>query len=141
MHWNDDVVARYRSRISGPLLDRIDLHVAVPALPAEDLASGKPGEASAVVRARVAAARDRQLARQGSCNARLASHEVDARARFDERARRMLRKAGASAMLSARGHHRVMKVSRTIADLAASEVVQEGHVLEALSYRSEGGAA
>ena len=135
---NEDVVARYRARISGPLLDRVDLHVAVPALPIEDIASGAPGEASAVVRLRVAAARERQMQRQGRSNARLRSHEVDARSRFHDSARAFLREAGARMMLSARGHHRVMKVSRTIADLARSPEVLPEHVAEAVMYRGEG---
>ena len=134
----EESVARYRARISGPLLDRIDLHVAVPALPSHDLASIEPGEASAVVRPRVIAARERQLARQACSNARLGSHVIDSRARLTGEARAFLRDACAEMMLSARGHHRVLKVARTIADLEPSEEVQKPHVAEALSYRSEG---
>jgi magnesium chelatase family protein len=131
-------VARYRARISGPLLDRIDLHVAVPALPSHDLASIEPGESSAVVGPRVVAARERQLARQACTNSRLGSHVVDSRARLTGEARAFLRDASASMMLSARGHHRVIKVARTIADLEPCEDVLPGHVAEALCYRSEG---
>jgi magnesium chelatase family protein len=136
-----DVVSRYRARISGPLLDRIDLHVSVPALPVEDIMASNPGEASAAVRSRVSVARQRQLARQGRPNARLGSHEVDARTRLDDAARIYLRQAAAKMRLSARGHHRVMKVARTIADLEGREMVMRDDVAEATSYRGEGESA
>jgi magnesium chelatase family protein len=128
-------VMRYRARISGPLLDRIDLHVDVPALSPRDLDRRQAGETSAEVRARVCAARERQLRRQGAPNARLAGGELETRARLTADASRMLRDASARLGFSARAHHRVMKVARTIADLDASEEVGQPHLAEALRYR------
>jgi magnesium chelatase family protein len=128
-------VMRYRARISGPLLDRIDLHVDVPALAPRDLERRHAGETSAEVRARVCAARERQLRRQGAPNARLAGGELETRAALTADASRMLRDASARLGFSARAHHRVMKVARTIADLYESEEVGEPHLGEALRYR------
>jgi magnesium chelatase family protein len=135
---SEDMVTRYRARISGPLLDRIDLHVDVPSLSADDLAVAKRGESSSVVRERVVVARARQVGRQGVPNARLEGAEVEARARPDADAGKFLRDASAKMMLSARAHHRVLKVARTVADLAGKEVVGVNDVAEALQYR--GGA-
>jgi magnesium chelatase family protein len=134
-----DAVKRYRARISGPLLDRIDLHVTVPPLPVEDMGR-EPGECSSKVRARVEAARQRQLERQGCSNTQLKSHEVDARCAFDDGARKFMRQAAMEGKLSARGHHRVMKVARTIADVQGSLAVTSDHVAEALRYRQEASA-
>ena len=131
-----DVVARYRSRISGPLLDRIDLHVEVPALGDADLAAAVPGERSRAVRGRVMRAHERQLRRQGVANARLAGREIEERSRPDAEARQLLREATARQMLSARAHHRVLKVARTVADLDDSAHVHASHVAEALRYRA-----
>jgi magnesium chelatase family protein len=128
-------IARYRTRISGPLLDRIDLHVDVPPLPLAELASDKPGEASAAVRERVAAARERQVERQGTANAHLPSADIVQEARADGAARRLLREAACRLGLSARGHDRVLKVARTVADLEAAADVGERHVAEALRFR------
>lgn len=130
-----DVLARYLARISGPLLDRIDLHVSMPAIAAEQLEEAARGECSQAVRARVAKARERQLARQGRPNARLAASEVLDRARPDQAARVLLRNATSKNNLSARAHHRVMKVARTIADLDECARVSARHVLEALGLR------
>ena len=130
-------VARYRSRISGPLLDRIDLHVSVPPLPASELAHAPCGEASHTVRERVGRARGRQLERQGVANARLAGHHAEQHARADARANDFLREASARMALSARSHHRVLKVARTIADLEGCARVNASHVAEALRYRPE----
>jgi magnesium chelatase family protein len=128
-------VARYRSRISGPLLDRIDLQVQVPALSPNELARAPAGESSAAVRSRVLAARERQAERQGRANARLTGTEAEERARLDDRGRALLHEAAARMLLSARAHHRVIKVARTIADLEACSRVSAGHVAEALGYR------
>jgi magnesium chelatase family protein len=131
-----DVVLRYRSRISGPLLDRIDLHVEVPALEVDDLALEACGEPSSAVRARVGRARGIQMARQGIPNALIASGEVAARAAPDVAARKTLRQAAARKLTSARAHHRLLKVARTLADLETAECISARHVEEALSYRA-----
>jgi magnesium chelatase family protein len=128
-------IAHYRSRISGPLLERIDLHVDVPALRDEDFAATARGEASSVVRERVSRSHARQLARQGVPNARIPSGEVEARVRPDREARLLLRHAATRLGLSARAHHRVLKVARTLADLEGRERVTETHLSEALRYR------
>ncbi len=137
-----DMVARYRSRISGPLLDRIDLQVEVLALPSHDLAASAAGEPSAVVRERVAQARERQVQRQGMPNARLDGSGAEHAARLDREARALLGEAAARLMLSARAHFRVLKVARTVADLERSHAVSAHHLAEALRYRgaSPGGA-
>ena len=129
-------VRRYRTRLSGPLLDRIDLHLTVPRVPLRDLGGVAPAESSATVRARVERARERQRERYGDgvrCNA-------EARARsllrqLDTDARQTLDAAAETLALSARGHGRVLKVARTIADLAGDERVAAPHVAEALRYR------
>lgn len=130
-----DRIAHYRSRISGPLLDRIDLHVDVPALRDDDFAAAARGESSSVVRERVSRSRARQLDRQGVPNARIASGEVDERVRPDREARLLLRHAATQLGLSARAHHRVLKVARTLADLEGRERVNEANLSEALRYR------
>jgi magnesium chelatase family protein len=132
---SSDSVARYRARISGPLLDRIDMHVQVPALEPRVMHASQPGESSAQVRERVQLARDRQMSRQGRPNARLSGPEVNARAVLETPARAFLREASARMQLTARAHHRVLKVARTIADLAPSEAVSGAHLAEAFSYR------
>jgi magnesium chelatase family protein len=132
---NEVQVARYRRRISGPLLDRIDLHVDVPPLAESDFATEAPGERSAVVRQRVERARMRQLERQGVANALLPSGELVGRTRMDREARALLRHACARLGLSARAHDRVVKVARTIADLQALGNVAHAHVAEALRFR------
>jgi magnesium chelatase family protein len=130
-----DQVAAYRRRISGPLLDRIDLHVVVPALALDELEGTPTGEPSARVRARVARARERQLLRQGTANARLSGTQAERLARLDAGGRNLLRDAAAKLSLSARARDRVLKVARSIADLAQSEVVAVDHLAEALRYR------
>ena len=132
-----DQIARYRSRISGPLLDRIDLQIEVPSLPAEDLPTGRhrTGESSAAVRARVAAAATRQRARQGKPNGELQPREVERFCVPDTQGEALLKAAFARLSLSARAYHRILKVARTIADLAAADTLSASHVAEAIGYR------
>lgn len=136
--------ADYQARVSGPLLDRIDLQIEVPAISAADLVLPPPSEGSAEVRARVAAARDRQLARFAALGARGVRTNADCSAALleqtampDEAGVEFLRRAAETLGLSARGFHRTLKVARTIADLGGSENVTRAHVAEALSYRGE----
>ncbi len=128
--------ARYRARLSGPLLDRIDLHVEVAALPPATLAQESAGEDSATVRARVMQARERQLQRQGCTNATLDGKALASAARLSVADRGYLVEALERLRLSARATDRVLRVSRTIADLAGSDEVGRPHLLEALGYRA-----
>ncbi len=128
-------VEAYRSRISGPLLDRIDLHVEVPRVSAAAIASSRPAESSSAVACRVATARERQLRRQGTSNARFESSDLAAAVGADEAALELLGKAMRSLALSARAYHRVLKVARTIADLAGSDAVVVEHIAEAVALR------
>jgi magnesium chelatase family protein len=136
----EDQIHRYRSKLSGPLLDRIDLRLAVPRLTKDELLGASDGEASATVRARVMAARERQRARYARlgypCNAHLPGPLARREARLAAGAHTVLAKAVESMSLTGRGFDRVVKVARTIADLEASGEVRGDHVLEALSYRS-----
>ena len=128
-------VARYRSKISGPLLDRIDLTIEVPSLSAAELMQQEAGESSAVVLARVIAARDKQYARQGKVNAALSVSELDTSARIQKEAQEALGSLLEKLSLSARSFHRIMRVARTLADLAGDEEVGRSHVLKAVSFR------
>jgi len=133
------VVERYRARISGPLLDRIDLHVEVPAVRVSELAT-RSGEGSAAVAGRVRAARERQARRFGPahptpCNAALTAGEIEAACPLEPGARALLEAAFERLGLSARAHSRVLKVARTIADLAGAETISAAQVAEAIQYR------
>ena len=128
-------VRRYRSRLSGPLLDRIDLQIEVPALPAEALQQPADGEASAVVRSRVVLARETQIRRQGKANARLETREIDHWCAPEAAAAALLKHAISRFDLSARAYHRLLKVARSIADLSGSSTVAAQHVAEAVQYR------
>ena len=130
-----DQVARYRGRISGPLLDRIDIHIEVPAVPPEDLLRQNAGEASDAVRERVAAAYRLQIERQGKSNSNLGTREIDKWCAPDAAAESLLRQAIARLNLSARAYHRVLKLARTVADLVSSEAIAVVHVAEAIQYR------
>ena len=130
-----DQVARYRAKISGPLLDRIDIQLEVPAVPQKDLLRQAAGEASGAVRERVATAHQVQVQRQGKSNSSLGTREIDRWCRPQVAAEGLLRQAISRLNLSARAYHRVLKLARTIADLAGSEAIAVGHVAEALQYR------
>jgi magnesium chelatase family protein len=130
-------VARYGSRLSGPLRDRIDLSVAVSALPPRDLQKEDAGESSAAIGGRVVEARSRQLARDHTLNARLEGRRLRHAARLSEDGRHLMERAMTRLTLSARGFERVLRVARTIADLDASDPVSADHVGEALHFRGE----
>jgi magnesium chelatase family protein len=133
-------IQRYRSRISGPLLDRIDLHVEAPALSLADLRSEKPGEPSAPLRQRVETARARQHARfaatRTTSNARMSQAQIRRHCAIDAALGDLLQHAMEQLSLSARAYDRILKVARTIADLAGVEKIERSHLLEAIQYRS-----
>jgi magnesium chelatase family protein len=132
-----DQVLRYRNRLSGPLIDRIDMHVELPAVPVEHLLSDEPlvADDTATVAARVAAARRLQIERQGTLNARLTPREVGAQCRLDRESRALVGTAVARLGLSARAYHRMLKVARTCADLAAEPRIRREDVAEAMTLR------
>ncbi len=130
-----EAAQRYQDRVSGPLLDRIDIQLAVAAMPAESIGARAEGEASSLVAERVARAHAIQLARQGKPNQQLAPRDIDRHCRPDAAGERLLRAAMQQLHWSARAYHRVLKVARTIADLAGAEHVAAGHVAEAIQYR------
>lgn len=135
----------YQAKLSGPLLDRIDIHIEVPPVSPRDLGLPPPAEGSAEVAARVAAARDRQRVRadalgdRTALNATAEGEKLDAIAPLGTTERRFLVDAAERAGLTARGYHRVLRVARTLADLDGEEQIREGHLAEALAYRREAG--
>ncbi|MDN3578498.1 YifB family Mg chelatase-like AAA ATPase [Chitinimonas viridis] len=130
-----DQVSRYAGKLSGPFLDRIDLIIEVPAVSQSELSAPAAGEDSARVRERVGRAHARQHARQGRDNARLGSRELDTVAKLDGEGQQLLDLAMQRLDLSARAYHRILRVARTIADLAGSELIAAGHLAEAIQYR------
>ena len=134
-------VEKYRSRISGPLLDRIDIHVEAPAVQYRELSSNAPAEPSAAIRERVIRARERQSARFASgkktnCNARMGHSQIKKFCALDPSGQEMLRHAMEDLQLSARAYDRILKVARTIADLAGAESIRPEHIAEAIHYRT-----
>jgi magnesium chelatase family protein len=133
-------IQRYRSRISGPLLDRIDIHIEVPAVKYDELSSIPTGEHSSVVRQRVNRCRDIQLERFGDsgifCNAQMNPRQIRAFCILDAEGKQILKMAMEKMGLSARAYDRILKVARTIADLEGSELIRTPHVSEAVQYRS-----
>jgi len=130
-----DQIARYLGKLSGPLLDRIDMQIEVPSLRDDELTRAQQGETSFQIRTRVGKARVRQLERQGTCNSRLSPREVERSCATEEKANALLKQAIARLNLSARGYHRVLKLARTIADLADQPAIGTAHVAEAIQYR------
>ena len=135
------MITRYQKRIPGPLLDRIDIHIEVPRVDYEKLCDDRLGESSDTIRMRVQSARDRQLVRFNSVGNGIASNadmgvaEVRQFCKLDEAGESLMRSAMSQLQLSARSYHRVLKLARTIADLAGSEDIQSVHLAEALQYR------
>jgi magnesium chelatase family protein len=133
------MVRRYRSRLSGPLLDRIDLHVEVPRIPHSDLADPTDGESSSAIQNRIEAARDRQRERLAPyglhANAAMAARHIRRFCPLDDAGRQLLETVTDRLGLSARTYSRILKVARTIADLAGSEAIEQPHLAEAIQYR------
>jgi len=129
-------IEQYRRRVSGPLLDRMDLQIEVPRVAVEDLSRGKPGEKSAVVARRVAVARLRQEERQGTLNAHLGLESTERQCRIEPEARGLLEHAIERFGFSARAYHRILRVTRTIADLAGEKTIQASQIAEAIQYRA-----
>jgi magnesium chelatase family protein len=134
-------IQNYLGRISGPLLDRIDLHIEVPPVKFREISGDRTGETSAQIRDRVVAARRRQHERfknkpKITCNARMGSRELKEHCQLDESTKELLQNAMADLNLSARAYDRILKVARTIADLAGLETISSDHVSEAIQYRS-----
>ena len=134
-------IQSYLGRISGPLLDRIDLHIEVPPVKFREMSNAQPGETSAQIRERVIAARQRQHARftgkpKVTCNARMGARELKSFCELDEPTRDLLKHAMTEYNLSARAYDRILKVARTIADLAGAEQIAGDHISEAIQYRS-----
>jgi magnesium chelatase family protein len=141
------IVTKYQKRISGPLLDRIDIHIEVPRVDYQKLTSDRLGESSAEIRQRVEKARQVQRERfaelnaEGgkgnsiACNADMRIAEVRKFCKLDETSESLMRSAMSQLNLSARAYHRILKLARTIADLGGSDTIQQAHLAEALQYR------
>jgi magnesium chelatase family protein len=134
------MVSRYQKRISGPLLDRIDIHIEVPRVEYEKLSDERLGEPSAALRERVEAARERQRQRFAGngdilANADMGPAEVREHCTVDDAGRNLLRAAMQQLHMSARAYHRILKLARTVADLAGSDAIETAHLAEAIQYR------
>ncbi len=133
-------IQRYRSKISGPLMDRIDIHIEVPAVKYRDLASRDPGESSSEIKARVNRARKVQLDRFNGmklyCNAQMTNRHIKKYCPIDETSQKLLETAIDKFGLSARAYTRILKVARTIADLEGQDHIHPQHLSEAIQYRS-----
>ena len=132
-------ITRYQKRISGPLMDRIDIHLEVPQVDYDKLSDDRAGEPSATIRERVEAARERQIARfkdsRALTNSDMSAREVQRYCRLDQASDALMRAAMQRLQLSARSYHRVLKLARTIADLAVATDIESHHLAEALQYR------
>jgi len=133
-------VEKYMGRISGPLLDRIDLHIEVPPVPFEDLSKPGDGTGSAAMREQVYDAREVQLNRfgkgAGRLNGRMTSRQIRTHCKLDAEGQGTLKEAMEALGLSARAHDRILRVARTVADLAKSDTITQDHVAEAIGYRA-----
>lgn len=134
-HCTNDSVLRYQDRISGPLLDRIDMQIEVPALPPDTLSAAPNGDSTAVIAERVKQAHARQMARQHKSNQQLNTRDIDRHCMLDAEGEQTLRHAMHQLHWSARAYYRVLKVARTIADVEASDTISADHVSEAIGYR------
>lgn len=130
-----DAISRYRNKISGPLLDRIDLIIEVPAISGKELHQAPAGESSEIVQARVLAARKQQIERQGKVNAELSGHELDQSTSISDDAKTTLAQTIDKLSLSARSYHRILRVSQTLADLNHDALVTRSHILRAIGLR------
>ena len=128
-------VFKYRQKLSGPLLDRIDMHVEIPLLPHNELQKANTGESSAEVLKRVQAARKLQQQRQHKANSQLTPREIDQFCSLDEKCNNIMQRAAEKLCLSARAYHRILRVARTLADLTESNSISSQHILEAINYR------
>ena len=134
-HCTPDQIQRYRSKISGPFLDRMDMRIEMPAIPFEDLKSQDSGESSEIMRLRVEAARQIQLDRQGKANSLLDAKETEKYCLPEQEGDALIRRAIASLSLSARAYHGVRRMARSIADLDGKTTLTREHVAEAIQYR------
>jgi magnesium chelatase family protein len=133
-------VQRYESRLSGPLLDRIDMHLEVPSVPYREMASGNSGESSSIIKERVEQAREVQKKRFAKrknfyCNVQMMPKDLKKFCPLDKASEKLIEDAVERLGLSARSYHRILKIGRTIADLDKSEHLQKKHIAEAIQYR------
>ena len=133
-----DQIARYRAKLSGPLLDRIDMHIEVPRVPQEILTAPSPRDepTSEQIRKQVEAVQALQVARQGVLNSKLGVKQIDEICVLDKASQQLINRAMNQLGLSARGYHRILKLARSIADLSASEAIGQMHLAQAIQFRS-----
>lgn len=137
---NPMMIERYLAKISGPLLDRIDIHVEVPAVPFREIADSQPGTSSTTMVEQVAVAREIQNRRfsnlPGMCNGKMSARQIRQFCKLEPEAETLIRQAMEEMGFSARAHDKILRVARTIADLSRSETIQQQHLHEAINYRT-----